>query len=69
MDSRRSNEPNRTEIEQRAYQLYLQRDRAEGGALEDWIQAEKEVEEDLRRNEGLKSVTHDHTSHHATPRN
>ena len=67
MGNTRSNEPNRTDIEQRAYQLYLQRDKAEGGALEDWIQAEKELKEDLGRNKSLQSVSHDHTSHHATP--
>lgn len=68
MGNTRSNEPDRTEIEQRAYQLYLQRDKADGGALEDWIQAEKEVKEDLGRNKGLQSVSHGHTSHHATLR-
>ena len=69
MGNTRNSEPNRTEVEQRAYQLYLQRHKAEGGALEDWIKAEKEVNEDSERNKGLQSVSHDHTSHHdATPR-
>ena len=62
MSDTRSNEPNRTDIEQRAYQLYLQREKAEGGALEDWIQAEKEVKEDAARSKRLESVSHDHAS-------
>jgi DUF2934 family protein len=64
----RSSEPTRTDIERRAYQLYLQREKADGGAIEDWIQAEKEVNEDFARNKALQSVSHDHTSLHATPR-
>jgi len=68
MDDTRSSEQTRTDIERRAYQLYLQREKANGGALEDWIQAEKEVKEDFARSKGLESVSHDHTSLHATPR-
>ena len=64
MRDTRSNEPTRTDIEQRAYQLYLQREKAEGGALEDWIQAEKEVKEDSARSKGLEAISHDHTSLH-----
>jgi hypothetical protein len=62
----RSSEPTRTDIERRAYQLYLRREKTEGRAVEDWIQAEKEVEEDSARNKRLESVSHDHTSLHAT---
>jgi len=62
----RSSEPTRTDIERRAYQLYLQREKAEGRAVEDWIQAEKEVKEDFARNQRLEPVSHDHTSLHAT---
>ena len=62
MSDTRSNEPTRTDIEQRAYQLYLQREKAEGRALEDWIQAEKEVKEDFARNKSLEPVSHDHKS-------
>jgi len=68
MTDTRSSEPIRTDIERRAYQLYLQREKADGGALEDWIQAEKEVNEDFARNKSLEPVSHDHTSVHATPR-
>ena len=67
MRDTRSGEPTRTDIERRAYQLYLQREKADGGAIEDWIQAEKELNEDFTRNKGLESVSHDHTSVHATP--
>jgi hypothetical protein len=58
----RSSEPSRTDIERRAYQLYLQREKTEGRAVEDWIQAEREVKEDFARNKRLESVSHDHTS-------
>jgi hypothetical protein len=69
MGDTRSSEPTKTDIERRAYQLYLQREKADGGAIEDWIQAEKEVNEDFARNKGLESISHDHnTSLHATPR-
>ena len=60
----RSSERNRNDIERRAYQLYLQREKKEGGAQEDWIQAEKEVKEDVARSKGLEAVSHDHTSLH-----
>ena len=62
MSDMRSSEPTRTEIERRAYQLYLQREKAEGEAVDDWIQAEKDVKEDSARNKRLESVAHDHTS-------
>ena len=58
----RSSEPSRTDVERRAYQLYLQREKTEGRAVEDWIQAEKEVKEDFARNKRLESVSHDPTS-------
>lgn len=64
MSDTRSSEPTRTDIERRAYELYLQREKMEDGALEDWIQAEKEVKEDFARNKSLESVSHDHTSLH-----
>lgn len=56
---------NRTDIERRAYQLYLHREKAEGRAVDDWIQAEKEVKEDSARNQRLEPVGHDHTSLHS----
>ena len=62
MGNTRSSEPTRTDIERRAYQLYLERGKADGAAVEDWIQAEKEVKEDAALGKGLETVTHDHTS-------
>jgi Protein of unknown function (DUF2934) len=62
----RSSEPTKTDIEQRAYQLYLRREKTEGRAVEDWIQAEMDVKDDFARNKRLESVSHDHTSFHAT---
>jgi hypothetical protein len=40
---RRETSTTREEIESRAYQLYLQRGRVHGRALEDWLRAEREV--------------------------
>jgi len=37
--------PTREEIEQRAYQLYVQRGGATGSDVEDWLQAERELRE------------------------
>jgi hypothetical protein len=38
--------PTREQIEARAYELYLQRDRKDGQALEDWLIAETELQQD-----------------------
>ncbi|MGH2396247.1 MAG: DUF2934 domain-containing protein [bacterium] len=40
-----ANEPTREEIERRAYELYLGRGATDGHALEDWLQAERELHE------------------------
>ena len=37
------NGPAGEDIERRAYELYLARGRADGYALEDWLQAEREL--------------------------
>ena len=42
-EGRREKGPAREEIESRAYQIYLQRGRIHGWALEDWLRAEREV--------------------------
>ncbi len=39
-----NNGPGREDIERRAYELYLARGRADGYALEDWLQAEQELQ-------------------------
>ena len=36
-------------IAQRAYELFLQRSHAHGHALEDWLQAERELREELSK--------------------
>lgn len=36
--------PGREDIERRAYELYLARGKADGDALEDWLQAEQELQ-------------------------
>ncbi|TLY12548.1 MAG: DUF2934 domain-containing protein [Nitrospirae bacterium] len=40
-----ANESARDEIERRAYQIYLARGATDGHALEDWVQAEREIRE------------------------
>lgn len=40
--------PTREEIEQRAYQIYIERGGAQGQALQDWLQAERELLEKYR---------------------
>ena len=39
------NEPSREEIERRAYELYLARGEVPGYDQEDWLQAERELNE------------------------
>jgi Protein of unknown function (DUF2934) len=39
--------PTREEIEQRAYEIYLERGGSEGSEMEDWLEAERELQ---RRN-------------------
>jgi Protein of unknown function (DUF2934) len=36
--------PNRDEVRRRAYEIYLQRGGVPGQELEDWLQAEREIE-------------------------
>lgn len=40
-----AHEPTRENIEQRAYEIYLARGATGGHALEDWLQAERELHE------------------------
>jgi hypothetical protein len=37
--------PEASRIAQRAYELYLQRDRQDGRAMEDWLKAEQQLQE------------------------
>lgn len=41
--------PDRDRIEARAYELYLARGRSDGAALDDWLNAERELNPDDRR--------------------
>jgi Protein of unknown function (DUF2934) len=45
------NSATRHQIESRAYQIYLQRGETPGRALEDWLQAEREVLEKPRKSD------------------
>lgn len=40
-----AHEPAREEIERRAYEIFLARGATDGHALEDWVQAERELHE------------------------
>jgi len=44
-----SPEPTREEIERRAYEIYLERGGTEGCEMEDWLQAERELRQQQRR--------------------
>jgi Protein of unknown function (DUF2934) len=48
--------PTREEIEQRAYQLYVQRAGAVGSDVEDWLQAERELSQKYGKT-GIASAT------------
>jgi DUF2934 family protein len=37
--------PTRLEIEQRAYEIYVERGYTQGGEMENWLQAERELQE------------------------
>ena len=42
--------PSREEIARRAYEIYEARGRADGREVEDWVQAERELQEKVHRN-------------------
>jgi hypothetical protein len=42
-------EPTKKDIRERAYYIYLARGGANGDAVSDWLQAERELREELRR--------------------
>jgi len=44
-----SPQPTREEIERRAYEIYLERGGAEGYEMEDWLQAEQELQQRNRK--------------------
>jgi hypothetical protein len=43
-DTSANHAPSRKEIRSRAYEIYLERDGLAGNALDDWLQAERELE-------------------------
>jgi hypothetical protein len=50
--------PSLEEIQFRAYQIYVERGGADGSALEDWLQAERELQESANpRQEDATSKT------------
>ena len=49
--------PSLEEIQFRAYQIYVERGGADGSALEDWLQAERELQESAPRQEDATTKT------------
>ena len=43
------NEPARTEVALRAYEIYESKGRFDGADLDDWLQAERELQEQFHR--------------------
>lgn len=52
-------ELSREDVERRAYQLYMARDRQPGHEVADWLTAEKELNESIKRFESLASSNSD----------
>jgi DUF2934 family protein len=48
--------PTKEQIEARAYELYLRRDRKDGQGLEDWLIAENELKQDLREGASVRTA-------------
>lgn len=48
------NRPTHEEIELAAYEIYVQRGSREGSAVEDWLQAERELKEALELRSGVR---------------
>ena len=49
IQDRRSTGPTEEQIRLRAYEIYVERGRADGQDLEDWFQAERELTEIIRK--------------------
>jgi hypothetical protein len=58
--------PTPEQIQMRAYEIYLERDGAPGNALEDWIQAERELLDKPLKAKALRSTNTRATNGRAT---
>jgi len=47
-EERRRTVPTSEEIRQRAFEIYIERDRIHGSDLDDWMQAERELQEKIQ---------------------
>jgi hypothetical protein len=45
--AQKNEQPTKEEVERRAYQIYLSRGGQDGHAVEDWLQAEQELQKPL----------------------
>jgi hypothetical protein len=48
-EERRRRVPTSEEIRQRAFEIYIERGRIQGCDLDDWLQAERELQEKIQR--------------------
>jgi hypothetical protein len=48
-EERRRSVPTSEEIRQRAFEIYIERGRIQGCDLDDWLQAERELQEKIQR--------------------
>jgi len=48
-EERRRRVPTSEEIRQRAFEIYIERGRIHGSDLDDWMQAERELQEKIQR--------------------
>jgi Protein of unknown function (DUF2934) len=48
-EERRRTVPTSEEIRQRAFEIYIERGRIHGSDLDDWMQAERELQEKIQR--------------------
>ena len=49
LESKSKSEPSSAEIRQRAFEIYNERGGSDGADLEDWLQAERELQEEYRQ--------------------
>jgi hypothetical protein len=58
VDLNAGNVPTSEEIQSRAYQIYMERGGADGSELEDWLQAERELQQSANpRQENATNTT------------
>ena len=56
-ETEKEKHPSHEQIEERAYQLYLDRESKDGSDVEDWFEAERELESSIGLGETLKPLS------------